>query len=345
MPNSYVYRFSPTDKSDLTRAARSQALQILRARRNTGHRGAAPGQPGVDPFIAPAAHLRHVVRDQVGDRPHRHDRGRSTPPPPPRPQTRRRSSAPRTASSVPGTGFRRVLLHRDRRHEHGEHPARRLRRRLPAGAGGARRADTGRVSIAGRVGDKEHTGLRQHLLRHQGPAARRRGRRRRPAHPAQRARLRLRVRPCGRRRATKPRARRLSPSAGWPRAATPRRRSTRLSGPAYNDGDNEITGIHVSDGDPTVGGLLGAKLPQPSTRRLAHVLDPAARRQHHVGDHRRHPALSEGQRPTGAAPRPEVGAGRHRRGQRSEVGGQRSGVGVSARTGGARPRCRTAGSR
>jgi hypothetical protein len=30
-----------------------------------------------------------------------------------------------------------------------------------------------------------------------------------------------------------------------------------------NEGDNEITGIHVSDGDPTVGGLPGAKLPWP----------------------------------------------------------------------------------
>jgi hypothetical protein len=29
-----------------------------------------------------------------------------------------------------------------------------------------------------------------------------------------------------------------------------------------NDGDNEITGVHVSDGDPTVGGILGAKIPQ-----------------------------------------------------------------------------------
>jgi hypothetical protein len=28
-----------------------------------------------------------------------------------------------------------------------------------------------------------------------------------------------------------------------------------------NDGDNEITGIHVSDGDPSVAGLLGAKVP------------------------------------------------------------------------------------
>ena len=30
-----------------------------------------------------------------------------------------------------------------------------------------------------------------------------------------------------------------------------------------NDGDNEITGIHVSDGDPSVGGILGTKIPRP----------------------------------------------------------------------------------
>ena len=30
-----------------------------------------------------------------------------------------------------------------------------------------------------------------------------------------------------------------------------------------NEGDNEITGIHMSDGDPTIGGILGAKRPQP----------------------------------------------------------------------------------
>jgi hypothetical protein len=29
-----------------------------------------------------------------------------------------------------------------------------------------------------------------------------------------------------------------------------------------NDGDNEITGLHVSDGDPGVGGVLGAKVPE-----------------------------------------------------------------------------------
>ena len=31
----------------------------------------------------------------------------------------------------------------------------------------------------------------------------------------------------------------------------------------FNEGDNEITGWHTSDGDPTVNGLLGAKSPQP----------------------------------------------------------------------------------
>jgi len=30
-----------------------------------------------------------------------------------------------------------------------------------------------------------------------------------------------------------------------------------------NEGDNEITGWHLSDGDPGVGGLLGAKDPSP----------------------------------------------------------------------------------
>jgi hypothetical protein len=32
--------------------------------------------------------------------------------------------------------------------------------------------------------------------------------------------------------------------------------------PGYNDGDNEITGIHVSNGDPTAAGILGAQIPQ-----------------------------------------------------------------------------------
>jgi hypothetical protein len=34
-----------------------------------------------------------------------------------------------------------------------------------------------------------------------------------------------------------------------------------------NDGDNEITGLHVSDGDPTVNGILGAKNPELSNKK------------------------------------------------------------------------------
>jgi hypothetical protein len=30
-----------------------------------------------------------------------------------------------------------------------------------------------------------------------------------------------------------------------------------------NDGDNEITGIHISDGDASVSGILGVKTPRP----------------------------------------------------------------------------------
>ena len=36
-----------------------------------------------------------------------------------------------------------------------------------------------------------------------------------------------------------------------------------FTGTFNNEGDNEITGWHLSDGDPTVSGLLGAKIPQP----------------------------------------------------------------------------------
>jgi hypothetical protein len=39
-----------------------------------------------------------------------------------------------------------------------------------------------------------------------------------------------------------------------------------ITSPGYNDGDNEITGIHVSDGDPSTNGILGAKLPTPFTK-------------------------------------------------------------------------------
>jgi hypothetical protein len=36
-----------------------------------------------------------------------------------------------------------------------------------------------------------------------------------------------------------------------------------FTGTFNNEGDNEITGWHISDGDPSVLGLLGAKIPEP----------------------------------------------------------------------------------
>ena len=57
-------------------------------------------------------------------------------------------------------------------------------------------------------------------------------------------------------------------SGGRPRRFRNARFAVRDSGPAFtgtfnNEGDNEITGWHLSDGDPTVFGLLGAKIPTP----------------------------------------------------------------------------------
>ncbi len=34
----------------------------------------------------------------------------------------------------------------------------------------------------------------------------------------------------------------------------------RRRGPALDEGDNEVTGIHVSDSDPSANGVLGAKV-------------------------------------------------------------------------------------
>ncbi|MDQ1724686.1 MAG: hypothetical protein QOG52_1714 [Frankiaceae bacterium] len=36
-----------------------------------------------------------------------------------------------------------------------------------------------------------------------------------------------------------------------------------LTSPGYNDGDNEVTGMHVSNGDPSTAGILGAQIPTP----------------------------------------------------------------------------------
>ena len=44
-----------------------------------------------------------------------------------------------------------------------------------------------------------------------------------------------------------------------------------------NEGDNEITGFHVSNGDPSTNGILGAHRSQAVQGRLARVLHGPAR--------------------------------------------------------------------
>ncbi len=50
-----------------------------------------------------------------------------------------------------------------------------------------------------------------------------------------------------------------------------------------NEGDNEITGAVVSNGDPSAQGILGARVPEPGTPAVALVLHPAARGQRDLG--------------------------------------------------------------
>src|SRR5436189_4693826 len=86
-----------------------------------------------------------------------------------------------------------------------------------------------------------------------------------------------------------------------------------------NDGDNEITGFHVSNGDPSVGGIPRGQEPAAVRGRLARLLHPAARRQRDVGDHsesvdgrgraharprRRRPRLAPERQDGGGAPAP-----------------------------------------
>ena len=179
----------------------------------------------------------------------------------------------------PGTDFGEFYFTETGDTSTSEHPAGCVRRRLPHLARTSPSADTGRISIAA-VGDKEHTGFDN-------------------IHSRRTEDL-LVVEDAGDTLHSQRNALdsgylyRLGRGAGAGTAPQPIRWLAEgrdasatfdsMSGPAYNDGDNEITGIHVSDGDPTPAGLLGAKIPNPFERQLADLLDPAARRQHHVGD-------------------------------------------------------------
>ena len=246
LPNSYVYRFRPTKRSDLTQGGTLQALQVLR-RDGTPATAAQLQTDGRDPFIA-ALHTygasfqtRWVTLASTTDATAAAKAAGATP-----------FKRPENGVFRPGTGFREFYFT-----ETGDTNA---LSDLPGAFGGVFRlrqpdpsSDTGTLSPV-TLGDVAHTGLdniafatstkllvvedagdnlhQQRNALDSGYVIDLNGKERRPERWL---------------------------AEGRDASAT----YDALFSPGYNDGDNEITGIHVSDGDTGVGGILGAKLPTP----------------------------------------------------------------------------------
>ena len=265
VPNSFVYRFVPTDRTDLTKGGRLQALQIQRADgtpATTSQLQANPSDPFISQLHAYGSSFAtkwvtiHTGTTEAFDATAAAKAADATP-----------LKRPENGVFRPGTGFKEFYFT-----ETGDTSTSST---LPGAYGGVFRisqksagADTGRISIAA-VGDREHTGFdnisfatKDDLLVVEDAGD--------GLHTQRNALDSGYVFSLGESREEEG-----SYAAGRGRAPRPVRFLAEgrdasatfdaMGGPAYNDGDNEITGIHVSDGDPTVGGILGAKLPQPST--------------------------------------------------------------------------------
>ena len=75
-PNSFVFRFKPYDRADLTKGGKLQALQVTSLRSGQPiafHAGQADADIKSDDTQGPA-HLRPLLRDAVGDHPRHRDR-------------------------------------------------------------------------------------------------------------------------------------------------------------------------------------------------------------------------------------------------------------------------------
>ncbi len=260
VPNSYVYRFVPTDKADLTKGGALQALQILRKDGTP----ATAEQLQADPSDAFVSQLHtygtsfkttwvtvHSGAPTAFDATAAAKAAGATP-----------LKRPENGVFRPGTDFREFYFT-----ETGDTSTSST---LPGAYGGVFRvtqsgpsATTGTISIAA-VGDQAHTGLdniafltKDDLLVVEDAGDGLHGQRNaldsgylyrldsgRSHHRGGAGHVPRPVRWLAEGR---------DASATYDASA----------GLSYNDGDNEITGIHVSDGDPTVAGLLGAKLPNP----------------------------------------------------------------------------------
>jgi len=250
VPNSYVYRFVPSNKADLTAGGTLQALQIKRTDGTPATAAQLQANPA-DSFLTDLhtygtsfatawvdVHTGTAAFDATASA----KAANATP-----------LKRPENGVFRPGTGFREFYFT-----ETGDTS---LNSTLPGRFGGVFRisqsspsAATGRISIAA-VGDAHHAGFDNIAFASKDKV--------------------LVVEDAGDGMHTQ----RNELDSGWaydvsghgadaPEGvrwlAEGRDASATFdaaSGPSYNDGDNEVTGIHVSDGDPTVGGLLGARVP------------------------------------------------------------------------------------
>jgi hypothetical protein len=254
VPNSYVYRFVPTDKADLSAGGTLQALQILRKDGSPVTASQVQSNPS-DPFISELHTYGTSFRTtwvDVHSGSGTYDATASAKAASATPLKR-----PENGVFRPGTDFREFYFT-----ETGDTS---LSSTLPGAFGGVFRikqaspsADSGRISIAA-VGDPHHSGFDNIAFASQDDV--------------------LVVEDAGDGMHTQ----RNELDSGWlfdvsgdghgaPGGvrwlAEGRDASATFDaagGPSYNDGDNEITGIHVSDGDVGVGGLLGAKVPDIHT--------------------------------------------------------------------------------
>ena len=259
VPNSYVYRFVPTDKTDLSKGGKLQALQIQRTDGTPATASQLQANPS-DSFIT-ALHTYgtsfttrwvtvHTGTTEAFDATAAAKAANATP-----------LKRPENGVFRPGTDFGEFYFT-----ETGDTSTTST---LPGAWGGVFRiaqsdpsADTGTISLAV-AGDKEHAGFDNIafasdtallVVEDAGDTL----------HQQRNALDSGYLYDLGNRDEHAQGAGPAPKPVRW--LAEGRDASATfdaMSGPSYNDGDNEITGIHVSDGDPSPAGLLGAKVPHP----------------------------------------------------------------------------------
>ena len=255
--NSYVYRFVPAQKGDLTKG-RLQALQVL----------GASGKPMTtkgDPFGQDLKDLHTYGKSFTTRWVTVHDTATDGSTPFCSTQAAEAKNAtafkrPENGVFRPGTGFGQFFFT-----ETGDTNADSPANEQYGGWGGVFRlsqsgpsADTGRLSVS-LLGDKAHTGLDNlsFATKNQLMVVEDAGDTLHSQRNALDSGYLYDV------TAAKPRPIRFLAEGRDP-SATMDSQMMEAATPGFdNDGDNEITGIHVSDGNPTVSGLLGAQVPTP----------------------------------------------------------------------------------